>query len=254
MKRPKGTRKRYAERLTAAERKQIAEMYRAGVPQIEIAQQLKCEVNTVRRWERRQVGARHRRRRPVNENIKKEILSLAAIGWGCRHIADTILVDRTEVLAVLHAAGIKRKPGRTGPEIAPNVQAHIDAAIVARRDFLYKIAKDNGVGEHIVRARAHALLGPGRFSGAHPLQSEDSQIDARRFLSPRDAFLELVAKCINLSANEFIQQGRDRTEVLAAKHTLLNDPTPIIRKFESGLREAASTLALEQITAGHTVH
>jgi hypothetical protein len=254
MTRPKGTRKRYAERLTAAERKQIAEMYHAGVPQIEIAQQLKCEVNTVRRWERRQVGARHRRRRTVTDKIRKQILVLLEQRWGARRIADSIRVAHKAVLAVMRDAGIKRKLGRVAPTITPEVLAKIDAAILARRDFLYKIAKDNNVAERTVSARAHQLLGPAPFTNARPLDSTFSQIDARRFLSPRDAFLELVSKCINLSANEFIQQGRERAEVLAAKHTLLNDPTPIVKKYESGLREAVEAVALAQATSGHTVH
>ena len=117
MTRPKGTRRTFIQRLTADERKRIADLYRAGVPQIEIARQLGCEVCTIRRWERRQVGTRHRRRRAVTEKIKKEILVLLEARWGARRIADSIRVARPEVLAIMHAAGIKRKPGGIAPTL-----------------------------------------------------------------------------------------------------------------------------------------
>ena len=73
------------------------------------------------------------------------------------------------------------------------------------------------------------------------MRSKFSQIDARNFLTPQDAFLELVLKCIDMTAQEFLQRGRNREEVMAARQLLKNDPQPILDKFDAGLRQAIAT-------------
>jgi hypothetical protein len=75
-------------------------------------------------------------------------------------------------------------------------------------------------------------------------------------LSPQDVFMELVSRCIDTTASQYLQEGRaPREEVLLAKQTLQNDPSTILERFEAGLREAvATTLWLRRVTCNDLVH
>lgn len=236
MSRPKGTRT-FQTRLNAQEKEKIIFWSRRGVPQVEIARRLGCERNTVLRQQKR-LGCAVEYRRPVTEELRREVLGLHEQGLSSEPIAARVGVGARTVVRVLREAGItikSRKPA------SPEKIAAIDAEIRSRTDFLCRIAKRHGVGLRTVRRRRMEILGPAQLKSTWPpLQSKFSQIDASEFVpTPEEAFLQLVRKSIDETAERFLRQGRNRAEVLASAVALKRDPSPIIESFEAGLRKAA---------------
>jgi transposase len=255
MKKIKGTRKSFAARLTEAEREQICDWSREGVSRAEIATRLGvCEATVT--LVRKRYGMLQQPRK-LDTKARREILKLHGQGLGSRRIAERTKFGRVTVMKVLKASRIKLKHG--GPFLEKSKQEAIDAAILGRKDFICKIAKQFGVGTETVRRRAHKLLGPAKLLSVWPpLQTRFSQDDARKFLSPQDGFLELVLKCIGMTAQEFLQRGWNREEVMAARKALENDPSPVLAAFDAGLRRAAyaivESMRLAETARNWTVH
>jgi DNA invertase Pin-like site-specific DNA recombinase len=250
MKQPKGTRT-YATRLNEAERAQIVVWRHEDVSQVEIAARLGCDRNTILRQQKK-LGLEGYRR-VIDDEARRDILKLHEQGLSARAIARQTTIDDRRVLNVLRQNGIEIKVCRRLP---PEKLAAIDAEIRGRKDFLCRIAKRYGVGVETVRRRKKQILGSAPLKSTWPpLQSKFGQIDAAEYVpSVEQTFLILVRKVIDSVADKYLQQGRDRDEVLAAKRALKSNPTPVLEIFDAGLRRAAESLDLAEMTRGWTVH
>jgi transposase-like protein len=249
--RPKGTRT-FASRLNETERQQIVAWSNEGLSQTEIARRLGCNRDTVFCQQKR-LGCLVEYRRPVTDELRREILAFHNQGLSSEPIAQKTGVGARTVLRVLREAGTTIKARRP---LSPEKRAAIDADLRGRKDFLCRLAKKHGVGTETVRRRKKAVLGDAPLKSTWPpLQSKFSQIDAADYVpSPQDVFAQIIHKCIDMIADKLLRQGRNRDEVIRCKRALKLDPTPILDCFNAGLREAAATLHLEQVTAGHLVH
>ena len=241
----KGTRSAFAARLNEDERKQIVKWSRAGVAQEEIARRLRCDARTVRKWQDRLGCHIPQEVRPLDEQAAREIRAFAGSGLGYRAIAKITGIGTVRVRRYMRAHALSQKTGH--PFLPKKKRVALENSIRNREDFLYKIARTHGVGLSTVNRLKKRILGPAPLKSTWPpLQSKFPQLDARKYLSPNDIFMEIVEKSIDATAHEFLQQGRNPAEALAAKHALRADPSPIVQRFEAGLREAITTSLLNK--------
>jgi transposase-like protein len=239
--------------LTPEEKETILARFREGATQREVAREFNRNVSTIRRL-RKDAGVRLFP--VVTPALEAKIVAAFRQGHGRHTTAAMFGVSSRKVAAIAKKHGLKHSAGDPGlTRSDPGLHKEIVAAVKRREDFVVRLAEKYRVAPSTVSRIAHQTFGEGRLLGTWPpLESRVSQSDARKFLSPQDVFLNLVTKCIDSAAFELLQRGQDREGVMAAKKSLHDDPSPILDKFEAGLRDAISTLRLEQMTAGPTVH
>ena len=240
-------RKLQVQRLTQRAKNKII-VWTKRMSQVAIAAKLNCSVDTVRKWQKRLIGG-VQYRRPITDEVRSRVIDLHKQGLSATPIALRVGIGARSVLKILREAGIEIKARRP---LSPEKRAAIDADIRGRKDFLCKIARKYGVGTETVRRRKKQILGSAPLKSTWPpLQTKFSQKDAGEYVpTPEEVFLALVRKCIDLAADKFLLQGRDRADVIIAKQCLKNNPTPILDRFEAGLREAVAAWRL----AGDQVH
>jgi len=251
--RPKGMRDNHERRLTEKEKNQIAAWTRRHVSQTEIATKLGCTADCVRYWQKRLCGD-FRYRPPVGAEARTKILELRRLGLASLAISLRTGVSARMVQRILRETGTNIKARRP---VSPETRAAIDREILSRADFLVRIARRHNVSVATVRRRKIKLLGKGRLlSTWPPLRSVFSQADAAGLLpTPEQMFMELVRRCIDETAERFLQRGcYSPEEIMAARISLKRDPTPIRERLDAGIREAVRTLYLTETTGSDTVH
>jgi transposase-like protein len=230
-------------KLGQEEKDKILARFREGAKQRDVAREFHRDVETLREIRK---AAGIRLFPVVTPELEAKVVAAFRQGHGRHTVSKMFGVSTPKVAAIAKKHGLKHAKGDPGlVRRDPALHKEIVAAVKRRQDFIIRLAEKYGVAPSTVSRIAHQALGEGRFLGVWPpLESRISQSDARKFLSPRDVFLELVTKSIDAAAQEFLQQGRNRDEVLATKARLHADPSPVIERFERGLREAiASRLA-----------
>jgi transposase-like protein len=239
--------------LTQVEKEKILARFREGATQKEVAREFGRNVCTVRQL-RKAAGVRLFP--VVTPELEAKVVAAFRQGHGRRTTALMTGVSEKKVAAIAKKHGLKHEAGDPGlMRSNPDLHKEIVAAVKRREDFVVRLATKYKVAPSTVSRIAHQLFGKGRLLATWPpLESRVSQSDARKYLSPRDVFLELVTKSIDAAGQELLQRGHNREEIMAAKKSLHDDPSPVLEKFEAGLRDAISTLRLEQMTASHLVH
>jgi hypothetical protein len=159
MKRPKGTRKKYSERLTAAEKKKIIALTRAGdLKQIEIAAAMKCGADTIRAV---QQAAGLKLWRELTREVEKECVELLRQGTGQYRCSKLTRVSEPKIRDLMRRHGIVHTHG--GRVLAPEKAAKIREAVKCRADYCVRLAEKFDVSPAVVRRIAHEVWGKGRF-------------------------------------------------------------------------------------------
>jgi transposase-like protein len=239
--------------ITQEEKEKILARFREGATQREVAREFGRHVGTIRKV-RKAAGVRLF---PViTPELESQIVAAFRQGHGRQTTATMFGVSSQRVAAIAKKHGLKHKAGDPGlTRSDPALHKEIVASVKRREDFVVRLAGKYRVAPSTVSRIAHQTFGEGRLLGTWPpLESRISQSDARKFLSPQDVFQNIVTKCIDLAAFELLQRGQNREEVMAAKQSLHNDPSPILEKFDADLRGVLGTLRIEQMTASHVVH
>jgi len=194
MKRPAGTRKRYDQRLTAAERKKIIALTRAGdLKQIEIANAFRCGTDTIRRI---QQTAGLKLWRELTPAVEREVVALLRLGRGQYRVSRMTKVPQPKVHEVMLKHNIFHPFGEPS---SPAKRARVLAKIRARTNYCVRIAKEEGVSKEYVRKLAHQIWGPGRFLPAPiwpPMSSifPQTNVDFTKMTEP-DQFVAVV-QCV----------------------------------------------------------
>jgi transposase-like protein len=232
--------------LTTEEKEKILARLREGATQREVAREFGRHVGTIRDVRK---AAGMRLFPVVTPELEAKVVAAFRQGHGRRTTSQMCGVSERKVAAIAKKHGLKHATGDPGlARSNPALHQEIVTAVKRREDFVVHLADKYGVAPSTVSRIVHQILGEGRLLATWPpLESRVSQSDARQYLSPQDVFLNLVTKCIDSSAFELLQRGQNREGVMAAKKILHDDPSPILDKFEAGLREAISTLRLGQV-------
>jgi hypothetical protein len=161
MKRPQGTRKKYCQRLTAAEKKKIIALTRSGdLKQIEIAAAMKCGVDTIRAV---QQAAGLKLWRELTPEVEKECVELLRQGTGQYRTSQMTRVSEPKIRQLMRKHGIVHESG--GRALTAEKRAQIAEAIRRREDYCTQLARKFGVSKKTVGKIAHQILGPGRLLG-----------------------------------------------------------------------------------------
>jgi transposase-like protein len=162
MKRPKGTRKKYSERLTKKERKKIAACIIAGDKQVEVAREFGICVETVREVQREFGVSRWRELTP---EIEEEILQLLRENIGLHRAVKMSRVPESAVRAIMREHGITHDAaGRRA--LTAEKRAQIAAAVRRREDYCVRLAEKFHVSRAVVQKIAHQVWGEGRFNSS----------------------------------------------------------------------------------------
>jgi transposase-like protein len=168
---PKGSRLTFAARLTQAEREKIVTWTREGLSRKEIATRLgTCEATVT--LIRKRFGILTQPRK-LDAKARREIIRLHGEGLGSRKISQLTKFGRVTVMKVLKAAGFTLKHG--GPFLLKSKRIAVEQSIRRREDFACKLARKHRIGTETARRYAHKILGNGKLSSWHPLESEFPQ-------------------------------------------------------------------------------
>jgi DNA-binding CsgD family transcriptional regulator len=182
--RPRGTRKRYSQRLTKTEKGKILAATGKGIKQIQIAREFGCDVSTIRNVQKAAGLGRYAALTPA---LEAEVVALLRQGVGFQQVAKRTRLSSTTVKRIMAKYRIYHRVGDPGLGLAKH--ARILERVRQREDFGVHIAEKENVSSDTVLRMAHRIYGPHRFRNrGEPLTSpmnSDSSIE-----SNYDKFLE----------------------------------------------------------------
>ena len=230
--------------LSDGEKKKIARLTRARVPQSTIARNLHIGRDTVSKWQRK-MGL------PTVPPVpEKQILKLLRKGYGQHRIHKMLRVSQPKVHAVMVKHGIRNGHATTPKE---NEDRFI-AAVQRREDYIVRLAEKYQVAMCRAQRLAHQVLATPRFRPGASKPALSSDFPQRHFdveLARPDNYIQLVQRVLEKCFDGILPQVDVGAFVAAmmtafAQTTLHGQPEPILDSFAAGLREAVITLRQSQ--------
>jgi hypothetical protein len=242
--RPKGTRRKYSERLTKKERKKIAARIIAGDKQVEVAREFGVCPDTVREVQREFGISRWRELTP---EVERECVALLRLGTGVARSAKLARVSEPTTRMLMVKYGIVHAHG--GRVLAPEKAAKIREAVLRRDNYCTRLAEKFHVSPSVVLKIAHEVWGEGRFLSTAwpPMQSAFPQRNFDPQLAGPDIAVQLVSRiCASCFGGKL--PPTDDAVFVAAMMTafcqtiLQGQPEPVVNSFAAGLSQAVNAL------------